>query len=223
MAQALTEWNKVKLLFGADNQPDQDNANVTFDFLIRAASKLIRRETGRRFGPRQSGVTRSYVVAKGGKVYVDELFTVDDILSIEGPVGVTVDWEYAPQDENPEENLGGYIKMGGEPWPYDLARMAPEHDGFFTRNMNPPPGAPRDWSNTAIKITGNFGYEDIPDDISYLCARTVQIWWDTNIVNFSEGEESGAVEIPDRLPQSVLSALRYYRKPRLGAAVLAGV
>jgi hypothetical protein len=199
-----------------------ENSEVTFAFLIGAASDLIRRETGRRFGPRLASMTRNFRVSRGGTVYIDELLSEGDIISIEGPTGVTADWEYEPQDEDPDANLGGWITMGGEPWPYDLAILAPSHDGFFTRNMHPPEGAPRNWENSVIKVTGNFGYNKVPETISYLCARAVQIWWDTNVVNFDDSEEGNIAEPPDRLPQSVLTALRYFKKPRTGAAVLSG-
>lgn len=220
MASDLTTWDHVRSIMGENNAPEGSAATTTINFLIKSASDMIRRETGRRFTVANPRVTQTRTVyaGRGGFVYLDEMISGGDITSVSGPAGVVASGEYRVEEES-YPAMGLWLRLQDARWPYELARIAPEHEDFFTRNMTPPPGVPRQWAGQQVNVAGTWGYTRVPEEIDYLCARAVQIWWDTNVANYAQ-TASGDLIDPDRLPQAVMRQLRKWKRPKVGAAAV---
>lgn len=214
----LTSWQNVRYLFGSD-VPDFEDAAVVFDYLIKAASDSIRRETGRRFTIGRVTQTRVFTAAAGGNVYMDEMLDPADVASVTGPAGLVQSSEYQLiPDEFP--SAGTRLRLTEQTWPYELARLVPDHLDWFTRNMNPPEGLPYNWEHQQVSVNGTWGYTETPKEIDYLTARTVQLWWTTGIAQYTA--DANEVTVPETLPTEVTRKLKKWKKPKVRSGVIGG-
>lgn len=205
----LTDTEQVRLLMQSDDPGDE--AQDLLDHLVDVASRMIRSETRRRFtAPRELAVARRFTVYSTGTLYLDDITDEDDVLSVSGPVGPLVrdtDYEVRPETY---PTLGCYLYFYGDSWP-DVSAYGDSYSDWFTRNLTAPPYlANRSWRGKRVAVTANWGTDEVPEGVNYLAARTVAVWWKSDIAHFAStySEVEGRFVEPDRLPPVVLSDLK---------------
>jgi hypothetical protein len=65
-----------------------------------------------------------------------------------------------------------------------------------------------------VTITGDWGFESVPEDVAHWCGMTVVIWSRGDISAFSTtfNVEEGHIERPEDLPRAVKRALQHYQR-----------
>lgn len=213
MAEPLTDWEQVKDLLGSNRSPD--GGETTLQVLIDGASELIRKETRRRLTvPKQTNETRRFRAYRNATIYLDEMLSRGDILSVTGPYGNVTGWRI---EEESYPARGCYLYLPTYATPDFRGEWPASHLDWFTREIRPEYLARQspNWNGDGVEVTGNWGYSKIPDDIQYLAARTVAIWWTADQTSFSASfNEAGDISVPERLPTVILSALnKHWRAP----------
>jgi hypothetical protein len=208
---ALTDIDQVKSLLGYDGS----ERDVDLQVLVEAASAMIREHTGRRFtvGPDEEGrveETRTFYPEGRRSIYVDELFSADDITSVVDSSDTALSYNFRP------DRIGGRVKgarLFFSDRYVDYSLYPPEHSDFFIRNMHNP-AALNSGVFDEVSITATFGWgPDTPRDLSYIAARTVVIWYKGELAHYAStfNPELGEVVVPEKLPGSVMKQLRDWK------------
>ncbi len=200
----LTTLDNVKLIL----QEEREEVDEVLEYLIPAASGMIRHYTGRRFTTPVDTQTRTFIVFKDRTVYLDEVATVTSVKDVDN---LTIEYQLLPETQPPY--MGQYLILAQ---PVNPASLPEQHVDLFTINLRGPypPTTFRPFP-LQVKVAGTWGYTEVPDEIDYLCARTVEQWYKGGIAEFTQSYAGGVetVVIPDRLPTAVLKALSAWRMP----------
>lgn len=211
MPAPLTDKDAVKEFL----EDDSNERDGLIEKMVKAASSMIRKEAKRRFTVPRTPETRTFYPDGTGSVYLDEMFAEADITAVVDESDYEVEWEYRPDYYGPEamgghlllpeaSNISGFGGLGGGTFPT-------EHSNWFTRNLTGLPTIspyPK-----AIKVTGVWGYAEVPDEIEYLARRTVAIWVKGDLSHFSETYSMSEDRIarPEKLPSAVRAALAEWK------------
>jgi hypothetical protein len=204
MAAPLTDIDQVRSLLGITGSGQDTN----LQFLIDAASEMIREHTGRRFTEGRVEEARTLYPEGVRSVYVDELFAPADITSVVDEGGSALTYTFRP------DTTGGRIKGARLYFPDTGLRVRdfPEdHSDWFVRNMH---GFNTNVPPMVVTISGTFGWgDDLPADLRYVAARTVAIWYKGEIAHFAStfDAEMGRFVVPEKLPASVSAQLEDWR------------
>lgn len=207
MAQpTLTTVPKVKAWL---SDPIDAKREIIIQDYVTTASRMIRQVTGRRFtSPRVTSVTREFPTYETDTVYVDEVFAASDIITVTDEHDLALPYEI-DWDED-----GGIVKgaeitvtpLGGS-GDYGLLGLPADHSDLFITELNA--YAIRRHAKR-IKVTGNFGYAAIPEDVEFAARRTVGVWFKEEVSRYTADAfiSRGQVFEPDALPSIALSQLR---------------
>lgn len=211
MAQPdLTTLQRVKDYL---RSPVGENAEVVLQDMIRVASRMIRRETRRRFtSPVEVGVSRTLNVYGNSFVYVDELRSPADLISVSGEDGLSVLYktDFEETDGDPK---GCTIELADDATAFATAglsgrRLPADHGDLFIRELG---GYPY-WGGLpdSITVTGNFGWPEIPEDIAFAAVRTVALWFKEEIAHYTDDAfiSRGRQFNPEALPPITMAMLR---------------
>ena len=200
MAAELTDIDQVKSLLGIEvSARDED-----LQFLVEAASEMVREHTGRRFTEDRVLQTRTLYPQGRRSVYVDELLDADDIVNVTDGSGSPLTYNFRP------DMRAGRAKGGRLIFPtrvVDVQYLPPEHSDHFVRNMH---GYSLEGELAQINVTATFGWgETFPPEIRYITARTVMIWYKGELAHFAStfNTEMGTTVVPEKLPASVVGQL----------------
>lgn len=200
MAAPLTDIDQVKTLLGITGDERDDD----LDFLVESASGMVREHTGRRFNEDRVLETRTLYPQGRRSVYVDELFSADDIVSVTDSYGSVLEYNFRP------DIRAGRAKGGRLIFPtrvFDVDYLPPEHSDHFVRNMH---GYSLEGTLDEINVSATFGWGDnLPPEIRYIVARTVMVWYKGELAHFAStfNLEMGETVVPEKLPASVVGQL----------------
>jgi hypothetical protein len=200
VAAPLTFIDQVKSLLGyTGDERDED-----LQFLVDAASEMVREHTGRRFSEDRVLETRTLYPQGRRSVYVDELFSNDDIVSVTDSHGSPLQYNFRP-DVRAGRAKGARLFFPSRI--FDVDYLPEQHSDHFVRNMH---GYSVEGELDEININATFGWgENLPPEIRYIVARTVMIWYKGELAHFAStfNAEMGTTVIPEKLPASVVGQL----------------
>jgi hypothetical protein len=217
----LTTTSRVKGYLRSGSGISSDDTRTLGD-LIRIASRLIRATTRRRFGTRgETPVSQTRLVPTYGSesVYIDELMSTDDLVSVTDSSGLTVPYEIDIDDYSSAsgEPRGATIHVGAYAGMYESRGLnyswAPDHADLFIRNLNLDGytyGSSAGRVPRKLSVTAVFGWEEIPEDISFAATRAVALWFKEEIAHFGEDAfiSRGQQFNPEELPPLTMAMLR---------------
>lgn len=179
---------------GAVRKLLQDETSIpddTLQTMVTAASRSILNETKREFAPKADKTDRSFL-STGAFLSLSPY----DLRGL--PESVTL---YTDREESEQVVLGK-----GEFRPMPISAEF----GVYTWLDLP---AVLSGRTVQVTIKGNWGFDEIPEDVAYWCGMTVVIWSRGDISAFSTTfvVEEGRVERPADLPSAVAKALKHYR------------
>lgn len=204
MADPLADINQVKVLLGISSSDTGQDENLLF--LIDAASDMIREHTGRAFTEARAPETRTLYPQGRRSVYVDELFASTDITAVTDSNGNALTYNFRP-DRRAGRTKGARLFFPDRQFDFDFLREAPEHSDHFVRNMH---GYSVEGQLDQVNITGTFGWgDDLPQEIRYIVARTVMVWYKGEIAHFASSFnlDQQTIVVPEKLPASVTGQL----------------
>jgi hypothetical protein len=210
MAQPdLTTVGKVKDVL---RDPVGPRDEIILQDLVTTASRMIRQITGRRLtSPRATGITREFPTYDTSTVYVDEVFSEDDITSVTDENGVSLVYEADWDDD------GGIVK-GVELTvsqldlvdAYGIRGLPPDHGELFTTELRGYYGGLR--YPKKVRVSGNFGYAagTLPGEVEFAARQAVAVWFREEVARYTADAfiSRGQVFEPEALPAIALSKLR---------------
>jgi hypothetical protein len=189
------------------NSPvSEDGQRILKDY-IHIASGLVRKYTGRRFSsPRDEGVTREFYMYGRTRTYIDEVFSAADITAVTDEYGVALNYTLDFGNEYPSQ--GADLTITPLYQEFGVKGLPADHSDFFIRELG---GVATQSVPTAIRVTGDFGYEEgaIPREVEFATRRTVALWYKEEVANYTEGAfiSRGREFNPEELPAIVLGML----------------
>jgi hypothetical protein len=207
----LTTLDNVKALLQEERE---DRDELIGNILIPAASEAIRHETKRLFtiADPLPAETREFLVWKDRIVYLDESVTISSVVDEED---LTIEYRLLPESRYPRK--GQYLRLSE---PIDPRTLPEQHSDFFTVNLKGPyKSAYFQQYPMTIKVTGTWGYLEVPKEIDFQTARAVSLWYKGGIAQYTQAFAQGGAPaviglMPDRLPPEVMPALRAWKAPR---------
>src|SRR5215207_1673122 len=208
-SQSVLDWLR---------DPVPENKRWIIEEYIAVASSMIREVTKRRFTePRELDVIREYRTYGTDIVYVDEVFSESDLISVvdENGVYLTYDADFDridPVTQGCELVLQPTGFASGSSWRNGgLLALPPDHGELFITELSYPVGALAGGSDFPRKVLvrGNFGWEKIPAEIEFAARRTVGTWFREEIARYTADAfiSRGRVFEPEALPPMVQSQL----------------
>jgi hypothetical protein len=208
----LTTVENVKAILQEERE---DRDELIEDILIPAASEAVRDFTKRLFTVADPlpVETREFLVWRDRVVYLDESVTITSVLDDEN---LTIEYQLLP--ESSPIKKGTFLRLSE---PVDPRTLPEQHSDYFTINLKGPyrrgyfPRYP-----LRIKVTGTWGYLEVPKEIDFQTARACSLWYKGGIAQYAQayaqGGNAGAVIglLPDRLPPEVMPALRAWKHPK---------
>lgn len=218
MAQEpLTTVTKVKDYL---RQPVGENAELMLSDFATIASRMVREFTRRRFTTPRTTEVREFRTYGLDTVYVDELLSAADVISVTGEDGVPLE-----ADLDFSETLGGsqakgcvlrvqplYATYGG------LSNLPQDHGDLFIRNFA---GAQEDPSPKLVRVEATFGYDPlgadgeypIPPDVEFATRRAVALWYKEEIAHYTQDAfiSRGRMFEPEMLPPISASMLKPWK------------
>ena len=166
--------------------------------LITRASLAIMRYCDREFAPATTGATRTFEWPWEG-----ELVSLAPYDLRGNPTLVQVDTDQASP----------YTLSSDEYRVFPL----PSRDGTYFGLRVRPFGASLGrvvWRNRQIKITGNWGFSAVPDDVVHWATVTVALWLRRDVSAFSTtfNIAEDRLERPEALPSAVRGGLAHYKR-----------
>ncbi len=167
MADLLT-LNEYKELLGVDPTNNRDDSRVTA--MLPVASKAVRMFTDRKFelasGP---ATTRVYEYDGSGFLEIDEAATIESLSTDAGYPAATYplttdEWTAQPHREEATDDPYYYILVHG-------ARLPASPEMGFERNLDT---LGISLKSPTISVTALWGWPQIPEDVKYAAALTVQ-------------------------------------------------
>lgn len=175
--------------------------------LIQAASRSIRQHTGRRFTTPPTPEARKYMTYGYSDVYVDEVFSEEDIASVVDSSGMAVSYEIDFGNEPDPHGATLQIKRASDS--YGISGLPSQHVDNFVRELRP------GWESALpawVLVTGTFGYPQggIPAEIEFAANRCVATWWKENVAQYTDDAfiSRGRVFPPEELPPVVVASLK---------------
>lgn len=168
--------------------------------LIGRASVAIMRYTEREFAPAgDPGVARKFELC-------DEWY--DTILSL------------APYDLQTatavklDTDLASAVTLTAEEY---RLMPRPARDGVYNRiRLRPQTASSSTWFGDIreVEITGTWGFPAVPEDVRHAAVVTVADWFRRDVAAFSTtfNLDTGALDVPQAVPRSVLPVLDAYRR-----------
>ena len=209
MAQPpLTIKEDVKLLLQKDATETEHDA--VLDYLIRSASSKIRSFTRRRFTVPIEQQTRSFPIGIESTIYLDEVFSEADVLSVAGAYGEWDAFRFVPE-EFPAR--GGYLHLEAAASGVDRYLYPSDHRDWFTTEIRGP--VRQGSQGDSLIVVARYGWPEIPEGISYEAARTVQEWFESEVTDYTTAYDSNQNRfvVPDELPSAVQKAITDWKIP----------
>jgi hypothetical protein len=211
---ALTDTEKVRAYIGKKGPEDDTILN---DF-IASASSMIRDHTGRRFSSPAEIETRELAVrGAADRIYIDEVFTAAQILSVTGLDLASISYYTMSTDLSIKK--GRWLYMGG-PGLLPSTVYPPDHADLFIREYSG--GPPTEYfAPVALLVTAEFGWDEIPPDIEFMARACVKYWYESQVAHFGRQFDAaeGRVIFPEHLPSIVLKGLEPWVHPEKFAFV----
>lgn len=209
MAQPpLTTREDVKLLL--QKPVTEEQHNDVLDYLIRMASAKIRSFTRRRFTVPQEEQTRSFPIGSDSMIYLDEVFSEADVLSVAGVYGEWEAFRFVPEEF---PTRGGYLHLEAAASGLDRFMFPSDHRDWFTTEIRGPirHGSVGD----SLIVVARYGWPAIPEGIAYEATRTVQEWFESEVADFTTAYDAAQNRfiVPEELPSAVQKAITDWKVP----------
>lgn len=211
----LTDVPRVKEYL---RSPIGEGGELILERFCTVASRLIRRETGRKFTVPRIATTREFRTYDFSTVYVDEVFSVADITSVTDSTGLALnydlDWDGGdqnfPEDDPP---MGATLEVKPLGLDFGITGLPEDHADYFIRDIR---GDALIKYPEIVRVTGTFGYEEdgnpfeIPEEIRFAATRAVALWFKEEIAHYTEDAfiSRGREFTPEALPPIVMATLR---------------